>query len=199
MRAHMALKYSGLKIELREVTLKNYPQQARLISAKATVPVLQLTDGTVLDESWDIVKWALEQNDPDCWMGQGNEYLLDAEILVETNDFSFKEDLDHYKYADRFPEHDAVHYRQACEAFLEELEEMLQDKTFLLGEQISLADVSVFPFIRQFSLVDKSWFFEQAAYPKVQNWLNVLTDSTLFQSVFHKHEAWQQGDSATFI
>jgi glutathione S-transferase len=195
----MALKYSGLKIELREVTLKNYPQQARLISPKATVPVLQLADGTVLDESWDIVKWALEQNDPDCWMGQGNEYLLDAEILVETNDFSFKEGLDHYKYADRFPEHDAKYYREACETFLEELEEMLRDKTFLLGEQISLADVSVFPFIRQFSLVDKSWFFEQAAYPKIQNWLNVLTGSTLFQSVFHKHEVWQQGDSAVFI
>ena len=157
MRAHMALKYSGLKIELREVNLKDYPDQAREISPKETVPVLQLSDGSVIDESWDIVKWALQQNDPDSWMGKDNTHLLDAEMLVETNDFSFKEDLDHYKYADRYPEHSAEHYREACEEFIEELEEMLAENNFLLSDQPSLADISVFPFVRQFSLVDKSW------------------------------------------
>lgn len=198
MRAHMALKYSALKVELREVSLKSYPEQAKKISPKVTVPVLQLSDGTVIDESWDIVKWALQQSDPDIWMGKENSHLLDAEILVETNDFSFKEDLDHYKYADRFPEHSAEHYREACEEFIEELEEMLADNKFLLSDKLSLADIAVFPFIRQFSLVDKSWF-EQAPYPKVQNWLNVLTSSTLFSSVFQKHEVWKEGDSVTFI
>jgi glutathione S-transferase len=198
MRAHMALKYSALNIELREVNLKAYPDEARLISAKATVPVLLLSDGAVMDESWDIVKWALQQKDPDHWMGPDNTYLLDAEILVETNDFSFKQDLDHYKYSDRFPEDSKEHYRQACEEFIEELEEMLSEKIFLLSDSLSLADISIFPFVRQFSLVDKSWF-EQAPYPKVQNWLNVLTTSTLFESVFQKHNIWKPGDSIVLI
>ena len=91
MRAHMALKYAAIKVELREVELSNYPAQAAEISPKATVPVLQLPDGTVIDESWDILKWALSQNDPENWSGEDGEYALDAEILIETNDFSFKD------------------------------------------------------------------------------------------------------------
>jgi glutathione S-transferase len=151
-----------------------------------------------MDESWDIVKWALQQNDPDNWMGLDNAYLLDAEILVETNDFSFKEDLDHYKYADRFPEDSEEYYRQACEEFIEELEEMLSEISFLLSDSLSLADISIFPFVRQFSIVDKSWF-EQAPYPKVQNWLNTLTSTPLFESVFQKHAIWKPGDSIILI
>jgi glutathione S-transferase len=198
MRAHMALKYSGLTVELREVSLKSYPEEARRISAKATVPVLQLSDGTVLDESWNIVKWALQKNDPDNWMGPDNAHLIDAEMLVETNDFSFKEDLDHYKYADRFPEYSAEYYRQACEEFIEELEDMLSENSFLLSERISLPDISVFPFVRQFSIVDKSWF-EQAPYPNVQYWLNTLTSSSLFESVFQKHDIWKEGDGVILL
>ncbi len=198
IRAHMALKYCGLKIELREVDLKDYPEQALQISPKATVPVLQLSDGTVMDESWDIVKWALQQNDPDHWSGDSNSYLQDAEMLIETNDFSFKEDLDHYKYAERFPEHSEEYYRQACEEFIEELEAMLNENDYLLGKHLSLADIGVFPFVRQFSLVDKNWF-QQSPYPKVHHWLNNLTRSALFESVFQKHAIWKQSDSAIFI
>ena len=95
MRAHMALKYSGLKVELREVDLKNMPDEALVKSAKATVPILVLADGSIIDESWDIMKWALAQNDPDNWLDEANDNLLAAEILTETNDFSFKADLDH--------------------------------------------------------------------------------------------------------
>lgn len=198
MRAHMALKYAGLKIELREVDLKDYPPQALEISPKATVPVLQLSDGSVIDESWDILKWALAQNDPDNWMGSDDEYLLDAEILIETNDFSFKEDLDHYKYADRYPEHSAEHYRQACEQFIEELEDMLAENEYLLADQITLADIGVFPFIRQFSLVDKEWF-DKAPYPHVRDWLNKLVKTPLFQQVFQKHIIWKQGATAIYL
>ena len=104
MRAHMALKKSGIKVELREVKLSDMPEEATTISPKATVPILVLPDGSFIDESLDIVKWALAQNDPDKWLGDNKEHLLDIEMLVETNDFSFKEDLDHYKYADRHPE-----------------------------------------------------------------------------------------------
>jgi glutathione S-transferase len=174
------------------------PEEALAISPHETVPVLALTDGTVIDESWDIVKWALVQNDVDNWLGEDNEFLLDAEILIETNDYSFKTDLDHYKYADRHPEHSKLHYRNKCEEFIEELEGMLTENRYLLADQLSLADIGVFPFVRQFSLVDKEWF-DQAPYPRVQQWLADMIDSELFQSVFQKHELWKAGDTAIYI
>lgn len=198
MRAHMALKNAGIKVELREVKLSGIPEQALALSEHATVPVLTLTDGSAMDESWDIVKWALAQNDPDHWLGENNEFLLDAEILIETNDYSFKADLDHYKYADRHPEHSEEYYRIKCEEFIEELEDMLTENTYLLSSQISLADIGVFPFVRQFSLVDKEWF-DQAPYPYVRLWLSNITDSDLFQHVFQKHELWKAGDTAVYI
>lgn len=198
MRAHMALKNSGIKVELREVKLSAMPEQALALSEHATVPVLALTDGSAMDESWDIVKWALAQNDPDHWLGENNEFLLDAEILIETNDYSFKADLDHYKYADRHPEHSEEYYRIKCEDFIEELEDMLTENTYLLSSQLSLADIGVFPFVRQFSLVDKEWF-DQAPYPYVRLWLSNITDSDLFQHVFQKHELWKAGDTAVYI
>lgn len=198
MRAHMALKNSAIKVELREVDLNDMPQEALAVSAKATVPLLVFSDGSFIDESWDIVKWAVAQNDPDNWSGEHDEYLLDAEMLVETNDFSFKEDLDHYKYADQYPEQTEEEYRQACEEFIEELEDMLADNDYLLGNQMTLADIGVFPFIRQFSLVDKGWF-EQSPYNKVKHWLFTIINTPLFQQVFAKHSLWQKGDQAIYI
>ena len=198
MRAHMALKKSGIKVELREVKLSDMPEEATTISPKATVPILVLPDGSFIDESLDIVKWALEQNDPDKWLGENKEHLLDIEMLVETNDFSFKEDLDHYKYADRHPEKTEVEYRQACEEFIEELEEMLTENSYLLTDKLTAADISVFSFVRQFSMVDKDWF-DQAPYPKVQQWLDEIVSSKFFQSVFQKHDIWQRGDSPIYL
>ena len=194
----MALKYSGMKVELREVDLNDMPAAALKVSPDATVPALLLPDGTTMDESWEIVKWALRQNDPDNWLGKDDEHVLDAEILIETNDYSFKEDLDHYKYADRFPEHPAEYYRAACEEFIEELEEMLVENQCLLTDQLTLADIGVFPFVRQFSLVNQTWF-EQSPYPNVRRWLNEMIDSTLFQQVFQKHALWKEGAPVTYI
>ena len=151
-----------------------------------------------MDESWDIVKWALRQNDPDNWLGADESYLLDAEMLIETNDFSFKPDLDKYKYADRHPEHDQTYYRDACIEFIEELEGLLSENSYLLGPEYSLADTGVFPFIRQFSLVDKDWF-DNAPYPMLQNWLDRLIMTDLFQHIFRKHTVWKTGDTAVYI
>jgi glutathione S-transferase len=151
-----------------------------------------------MNESWEIVKWALEQNDPDNWLGENKEHVLDAEILIETNDFSFKEDLDHYKYADRFPEKTEEEYRTACEEFIEELEDMLAEHRYLLGDRLTLADIGVFPFVRQFSLVDREWF-EQAPYPEVRRWLQALIDSELFQQVFKKYALWEEGAAAIYV
>ena len=198
MRAHMALKIAGLKIELREVQLADMPEQLLVISPQKTVPVLTLSNGSSMDESWDIVKWALTQNDPDNYLGENNKYLLDAEILIETNDYSFKTDLDHYKYSDRYPEHSEQYYRKECEEFIDELEVMLTKQGYLLSNQLSLADIGVFPFVRQFSMVNKEWF-NQSPYPRVQQWLSNITQSHLFQDVFKKHEWWKAGDTATYL
>jgi len=174
------------------------PQQLLDLSPDATVPVLQVTKDEVLTESWDIVKWALSQHDPDNWLGNDNRYLLDAEMLIETNDYSFKNDLDHYKYADRYPEQTQEQYRLACEKFIEELEDMLSESSYLLADKISLADIGVFPFIRQFSLVDKNGF-EQSDYPAVRDWLQRLIDTDLFQQVFEKHPPWQTNDCIAYV
>ncbi len=203
MRAHMALKKAGIKVELREVKLSAMPDELLAVSPDKTVPVLVLEDGTSIDESWQIVQWALAQNDPDNWLGKSQQgdnsaLLLDAEILIESNDYSFKLDLDHYKYADRYPEHDQTYYRQACEEFIEDLEEMLKQKPYLIADHLSLADIGVFPFIRQFSLVDIDWF-QQAPYPNVQSWLQNLINSALFQNVFQKHDLWKKGDTTIYV
>lgn len=198
MRAHMGLTYSSLTIQLREVTLKDMPDELLKVSPDKTVPVLVLPENNSMDESWDILKWALQQNDPDNWLGEDEQYLADAEMLVETNDFSFKSDLDHYKYADRYPENSKEHYRKECEEFIEELEEMLTEHSYLLTDKLTVADIAVFPFVRQFSLVDKTWF-DQSRYTNVQRWLDILINSELFQSTFLKHDTWRPGDNEIYL
>lgn len=192
MRARMALRYSGCRVQLREVELKNKPDTLITISAKATVPVLLCGDGRVIDESLDIMHWALQQNDPDNWLQA--QHLPEMKALVEHNDTIFKTHLDHYKYADRYPEFSQLEYRQRGEEFLQQLERRLQSQEFLLSRQISLADIAIFPFIRQFAHVDIGWF-DQAAYPRLREWLYQWMDSTLFQSVMQKYTPWQAGDT----
>lgn len=198
MRAHMALRYSGIRVELREVLLRDMPAEALDLSAKGTVPILQVSATEVLDESWDIVKWSLRQHDPDNWLGEDERHLLDAEMLVEINDFSFKPELDRYKYADRYPEHDQIYFRTQCVEFLEELEQRLTQHQYLLGDEHSLADTAIFPFIRQFSLVDKDWF-DASPFPQLQRWLDQLIHSDLFEHIFRKHEPWKAGDDAIYL
>jgi glutathione S-transferase len=199
MRARMALFYSGVQVELREVDLSAVPDGLRaLVPENPTVPVLQLPDGQVIDESWDILLWAVRQHDPDGWLGDGDATLLAAEQWIEMNDFSFKTDLDHYKYADRYPEHPAEYYRSEAEAFLQDLEQQLSENRYLLGERVSIADIGVFPFIRQFAFVDKDWF-DQAPYPRVQRWLAELLASDLFAAVMEKYPVWKPGQEAVIF
>lgn len=193
MRARLALQYSGVKVELREVDLKDKPGEMLRLARNATVPILQLADGGIIEESWDIVIWALRQNDPDLWLGVDESRLFESEMLIEMNDYSFKTDLDHYKYADRYPEHSAEYYRSEGEEFLQDLEDVLKQSKYLLGETISVADIGILPFIRQFAFVDKAWF-DQAPYPALQSWLQLFIDSALFSSIMHKLPVWKQGD-----
>ena len=187
----MTLAYAAIPVEHREVLLRDKPTAMLKASEKGTVPILVLPGGSVIDESYAIMRWALEQRDPDQWW-QDN-LATETDALVKDNDFEFKVHLDHYKYADRFPEQSASHYRQQTEKFLLNLEQKLAQHRYLLGDQLAFSDVAVFPFIRQFAFVDKAWF-DQAPYPRLQSWLQSLLDSILFTSTMRKYPVWQEGE-----
>ncbi len=186
MRARMTLKYAGIAVEIREIALKDKPEEMLKVSPKATVPVLVLDDGTVLEESLDIMRWALPQNDSDGWLATNSEL---TQQLIAENDSSFKRALDKYKYAIRFPEQSVETYRAQGEVFLQKLEMLLNESQFLLKDQVSLADIAIFPFVRQFSAVDSAWF-EVAPYPKLKAWLKDLVESKLFVSIMEKQSAY---------
>ena len=193
MRARMAIAYSGIDVELREVVLSNKPKSMLEYSPKGTVPVLVLPDEVVIDESRDIIRWALSMHDPDQWVRDDHEWMTAAKELVDENDTSFKQALDRYKYHVRYPEHSAEFYREKGEVFLERLNNKLSESEYLLGDDMSVADISIFPFVRQFAFVDKEWF-DQAPYAKLQTWLNGMLQSSLFMDVMQKHAEWKDGE-----
>lgn len=189
MRARMAIAYSGIDVELREVVLSNKPKSMLVYSPKATVPVLVLPDQTVIDESREIIRWALSIADPDNWLPQESALKI-AEQLIDKNDTSFKQALDKYKYHVRHPQQSVDVYRAEGEAFLKTLETRLSETKYLLGPQISMADVAIFPFVRQFAHVDKDWF-AQTPYVKLQRWLEGFLQLALFEEVMRKHVPWK--------
>ena len=191
MRARLALYGSGMEVELREVVLRDKPVELQELSPKATVPVLVTVEGQVIDESLDIMLWALRQSDPEKWLLQGTE-LKKAMALIDQNDGEFKHWLDHYKYADRFPEYSASYYREQAEMFIAQLEQKLTCQRYLMADRLSVADVAIFPFIRQFAHVDILWF-DQAPYPSVQSWLASLMESSWFVDVMVKYSQWNVG------
>jgi len=190
MRARMALKVSGVAVHLREVVLRDKPQALLECSAKGTVPVLVLANGTVIDESRDIMQWSLRRNDPGQWLPRENEerYALMKQLL-NSNDFEFKNNLDRYKYSDRYPEKTIEYYRAQGEQFLAMLEGRLNSHQFLMGDKISMADIGIFPFIRQFANVDRIWF-DQSPYPQLQAWLEHFIHSEIFNAVMEKYPPW---------
>lgn len=191
MRARLGILFAELQVELREITLKNKPPQMLAISPKGTVPVLQLLDGTVIEESREIMIWALEQQDL-----QG---LLDAEVLQQANaligknDNEFKHWLDRYKYADRHLEMTQTEYRQKGEIFLQVLEELLTTNPYLLGKTVTIADIGIMPFVRQFAHVDRDIFYS-LPYPNLQRWLTYWLQYPLFLQAMTKFQPWQEGD-----
>ncbi|MFV2059941.1 MAG: glutathione S-transferase N-terminal domain-containing protein, partial [Gammaproteobacteria bacterium] len=154
MRARMALVYSNVKVELREVDLKNKPDAFSAISPKATVPVLFINDDTILDESLDIIHWALKINDSDGWNDLTKDQVNLTELLITENDSSFKTQLDKYKYSQRFPEYSEMQYRLQGEKFLVKLNDLLKNTRYLVKDKLTYADIAIAPFIRQFANVD---------------------------------------------
>ncbi|QJI12191.1 glutathione S-transferase [Pseudomonas sp. ADAK22] len=181
MRARMALRYAGVPVQIVEVSLKAKPADMLALSPKGTVPVLSV-DGRVIEESLEIMLWALAQHDPDDWLLKGDPRVLQ---LIAENDQAFKHHLNRYKYAERYPEQPMEHYRAEGEVFLRALEALLADRAFLLAEHLSLADVALAPFVRQFAHVDREWF-ASAPYPRLQAWLQRFLESALFVAVMAK-------------
>ncbi len=194
MRARMALYVSTRVVELREVVLRDKPSEMLALSSKGTVPILVLPDGTLLDESFDIMLWALAQNDPKGWITPlcGS---YDAMVgLVRACDEEFKPHLDRYKYAGRYEGVDALEHRLLAQSYLAVLEERLAEERFLCGAQPCLADYAVMPFIRQFAHVDKAWF-STSPYQRTQSWLEGLLASEIFTNVMQKYPQWTAGQA----
>ena len=194
IRARMALAYSDITIEIKEIFLQNRPQELFDISPKGTVPVLCLNNSKIIDESLDIMQWSLTQNDPDSWIIPN----LDIQLkLIKENDSEFKYWLDRYKYYDRYPEHDKNYYREKCGEYISKLNIMLKDSAYLYSNKISIADVAIFPFIRQCANVDTDWF--TGTFPQTNNWLTLLIKSNLFLSIMHKYPEYQSGQKPLVV
>jgi glutathione S-transferase len=185
MRARMALRYSEVAVDIVEVSLKAKPAEMLALSSKGTVPVLNV-DGLVIDESLEIMQWALAQHDPQDWLlkddPQGQRAIA---ALIEENDQVFKVHLNRYKYAERYPQQPMAFYRAEGEVFLRRLDELLDGRDYLLVNHPTLADVALMPFIRQFAHVDREWF-AQTPYRRLQDWLQRFLASELFTSVMAK-------------
>ncbi len=192
MRARTALVYAGVNCEIREISLRDKPSAMLALSPKGTVPVLQLPDGTVLEESLDIINWACTQGMENGFYSGTDEEREDMLFLIQKNDTDFIRHSHRYKYASRFPEEKLEDNRAKAEVFIAELEQRLQTTKFLFADKPSIADIAVFPFIRQFSMVDEDWFFAQP-YPKLQAWLEGFKTSDVFATVMIKYDLWVEG------
>jgi len=182
----MALKYAGIQPEHREIALRSKPQSMLLASPKGTVPVL-CVDGLVLDQSLGIIRWALEQSDPDGWRGIDEEA---SRVWIEKNDGPFKALLDQYKYPNRFPDLKQEEVLAcALDLMFAPMELALQSSKFLMGNKMSWIDVAIFPFIRQFAAVSPQRF-EELPFAYIKAWLNQHLESELFKSVMDKYPTW---------
>jgi len=188
MRARMAIYKAKIKCELREVVLKDKPESMLLLSDKGTVPVLLTPEGDVIEQSSDVMLWALNQNDPELWL---NENESQSQFLIDFNDNEFKYYLDRYKYHVSYPEHSQEYYRDNATSFLSLIEKQLHSNKgiALLGNRYSFVDIAIFPFIRQFAKVDVDWF-QTSPYVLLINWLANIEQSELFQNCMKKYEQW---------
>lgn len=191
MRARMAIAVSGQQCRLREVVLRDKPEGMLAASPKGTVPVLVLQDGTVVDESLDVMHWALGQNDPENWLAPFDEDEATARALIAENDGPFKANLDRYKYPNRYDNVDPSDHRRKGLAFLQTVDALLLNQPYLAGARFSFLDAAILPFVRQFANTDRDWF-DQAGLNTVPRWLDAGLASHRFTRVMEKYPAWKQ-------
>ena len=193
MRARLAILASGIKVEIREILLKDKPAPFLAASAKGTVPVLQ-TPGKVIDESRDVMLWALAQSDPQNWLANPEG----TNKLIDTNDGPFKTALDHTKYAVRFPDRDASADRAKAASILHDHNTRLAHHAHLLGEDETMADAALRPFVRQFANTNRAWFDAQD-WPHLIRWLTAWETSDSFQTIMAKRPVWAAGDPPSYF
>ena len=196
MRARIAIHISQQKCEIREVLLKDKPPSMLEYSAKGTVPVLVLQSGKVIDESLDVIDWALNLNDPYNWKRSKDSGK--TKELIKINDGDFKFHLDRYKYSKRYENEDPKFHREKCLTFIKMINEELKDSKYIYDNEISYIDISLLPFIRQFRIADNDWF-DELPYENVKSWLSNFIDSKLLKSVMPKYDLWKKGDEITIF
>ena len=192
----MAIAQAGVACRLREVVLRDKPREMLDASPKGTVPVIVDVSGQVIDESLDVMAWALAQSDSENWLNPEQGSRADMEALVAECDGPFKRALDRYKYPNRYEDEGIVREEQRSLglAFLETLNTQLADRKHLFGDRVSYADIAIFPFIRQFANTDRAWF-DALDLPHLQAWLASHLDSDLFKQIMPKYKQWQTGDA----
>ena len=171
----MALAYTNVQVEIREISLQNRPEELYKASKKGTVPVLITIDNLVIDESLEIILWALKNNLDQTWLTENHNKEIE---MINRNDTLFKKWLDRYKYHVRYPEYSKEYYRKNCSDILSNYENQLNNTKYFLRDSISIADIAIFPFVRQFANVDYQWFKD--SYEQLVHWLEEITSSSLF-------------------
>ena len=194
IRARLALSYVNFEFEHREVNLKNRPKDLYIISPKGTVPVLQLNNNRILDESLDIVLWSNDQNKSQNLLRFNSKFQLE---IIKKNDIDFKFWLDKYKYFDRFPEYSKEYYFKKASLLLKPLDDLLTNNHYIMNENIQLVDLAIFPFIRQFANVDLELFSEKFTY--LYRWYIKISESYLFKNVMQKYDFWDKKDKPLII
>ena len=194
MRARLALAATGSAVELREVVLRDKPAEMHEASPKGTVPILILENGNILEESRDIINWALDKSDQEGWKAFSESDLSKMNALIDESDGSFKAALDAYKYGSRDDTIDTSKERVEGARFIHALNEMLEGQVYLFGDTFSFADGAILPFVRQFAHVDKEWFWSQG-WPNVIVWLEGFLESERFKSIMSKYPQWKTGDA----
>lgn len=205
MRARIAIYKARQKIILRDVVLSNKPKEMLAASPKGTVPVLvldldpTLAQPLVIEQSFDIMLWVLQQSDPNNLLHSHDASALPHMLtLIAKFDHEFKVKLEQYKCAKRYKEDTVIEHRQACEPYLQDLEQRLSQQPFIISAQESLADIAILPFIRQFARVERQWYL-QAPYPRVRQWLNQYLQSRMFSKVMTKHPLWLDNPDPVYL
>ena len=189
----MAIAKSQITLEHREISLKDRPPALYKISPKGTVPVLYIDKNNILEESFDIMIWAVNYSKCD-WLDINKEEQLS---MVKVNDNEFKYWLDRYKYFERYPEKSKLFYQNECQSFLKRYNFILKNNKYFFGNKIQFIDVALFPFIRQCANVDIEWF--NSTFENVNIWLDTIKKTNLFLSVMNKHKIWDQNQSGLII
>ena len=190
----MALAYTHVQLEIREISLQNRPEELYEVSKKGTVPVLITINGLVIDESLEIMLWTLKNNLNQTWLIENHTKEIE---MINRNDIFFKKWLDRYKYHDRYPENSKEHYRKKCSDILLDYENQLNNTKYILRNSLSIVDIAIFPFVRQFANVDYQWF--ENNHKKLTSWLKKICSSNLFILIMKKYEMWNNKNKSIII